>query len=295
MLVVHVQPSDAPPVRYQGRVWVRVGSTLQVATPEEERRLSERRRWRDLPFDSRAVEDATLDDLMLDFIRTSYLPAAVSEEVLQQNQRDIEQQLRSLRFLAVNGKPNYGAVLVFGKDPLQFLPGAYLQFVRFDGTTLTDPVKDQKRLSGPLFEILSKLDDLLSINISTASNPGAGPVEVRVPDYPIQALQQLARNAVMHRVYDQTNTPVRVNWFDDRVEISNPGGLYGHVTKENLGTGATAHRNPLVAEAMRILGYVQTFGIGIPLAKQALEKNGNPPVEFQIQPTFFGATVRGRG
>lgn len=294
LLVVVVEPSDSPPVRYQGRVWVRIGSTLQLATPEEEQRLSERRRFRDLPFDYRPVEGATLNDLLLEFFRASYLPSAVSDEVLVQNQRSLEQQLRSLRFLSLENRPNYGAILTFGKDPLVYLPGAYIQFARFEGNSITDAIKDQKPLSGPLFEILPKLDDLLTIHVLTASNPGAAPVEIRVPDYPIIALQQLVRNAVMHRAYENAHTPVRVYWFDNRVEITNPGGLYGHVTRENLGSGATAYRNPLLAEAMRVLGYVQNFGMGIPLTNDALLKYGNPPVEFDIQPTFFRATLRRR-
>ncbi|MCX7014241.1 MAG: putative DNA binding domain-containing protein [Candidatus Sumerlaeota bacterium] len=294
MLAILVQPSDSPPVRYQGQVWVRVGSTLQLATPEEEKRLSERRRSRDLPFDSRPVEEATLESLDLDFFRRTYLPSAISGEVLAENQRGLEQQLQSLRFLSVEGKPTHGALLGFGKDPLQFHPGAYVQFVRFDGTAMTDPVKDQKQISGPLLEVLSTIDEVLNINISTESVPSAGPVEIRAPDYPVGALRQLARNAVMHRSYELTNAPVRLYWFADRVEITNPGGLYGQVTKENLGAGATDYRNPLLAEFMRVLGYVQRFGIGIPLAQSELQQNGNPPVEFQIEPTYFCVIVRRR-
>ncbi len=294
MLVVQVYPSDAPPVRCKGRIWIRAGSTVREATPEEERRLSERRRSRDLPFDHRPAGDATLNDLQINFFKETYLPSAVEADVLEQNQRSLEQQLRLLRFLAANDKPTYGAVLVFGKDPLSFVPGAYLQFVRFHGSAVDDPVKDQKQISGPLCEMISKLDDLLNINISTASNPAAGPIEARTPDYPVVALRQLARNALMHRAYEQANAPARIYWFDDQVEISNPGGLYGHVTCENLGRGATAYRNPLLAEAMRVLGYVQNFGAGIPMAEAALSKNGNPPIEFRIEPTFFFATIRNR-
>jgi len=67
-----------------------------------------------------------------------------------------------------------------------------------------------------------------------------------------------------------TNTPVRIYWFSNRIEIYNPGGLYGNVNSENLGKGATDYRNPLVAEAMKVLGYVQRFGLGVPLAKEKL-------------------------
>jgi len=106
------------------------------------------------------------------------------------------------------------------------------------------------------------------------------------------ALLQLVRNAIMHRSYENTNAPVKVYWFSDRIEISNPGGLYGQVNSKNFGKGTTDYRNPLIAESMRVLGYVQRFGMGIPLAEHELEQNGNPPPEFQFEPGSFLVTVR---
>jgi len=108
--------------------------------------------------------------------------------------------------------------------------------------------------------------------------------EAQHPDYPLAALQQLTRNAVLHRTYDGTNAPVRLHWFSDRIEIQSPGGPFGQVTVENFGrSGVTDYRNPHLAEVMKNLGYVQRFGLGIPLAREALEKNGNPPPRFVVE------------
>jgi len=245
-----------------------------------------------LPFDSRPVVGATLDHLDLEFFRHAYLPAAVAPDVLRENDRSVNQQLVSLRFLSGHETPNYAAVLVFGRDPRQWLPGAYVQFVRINGTELTDPVRDQKELSGPLQQVLYRLDELLEINISTATDIAGGVRELRHPDYPIVALQQLSRNALMHRSYENTNAPVKVYWFSDRIEISNPGGLYGQVNPENFGTGATDYRNPLVAEAMKVMGYVQRFGLGLPLAQRELQKNGNPLPDFVFEAGSVLVVVR---
>ena len=120
-------------------------------------------------------------------------------------------------------------------------------------------------------------------------------MEIREPDYPIVALQQLARNGVLHRTYEGTNAPVRINWFSDRIEILSPGGPYGQVTRTNFGNpGITDYRNPHLAEAMKILGYVQRFGVGIPLARKELAKNGNPPPEFIVEDTYVLVIVRRR-
>ena len=79
------------------------------------------------------------------------------------------------------------------------------------------------------------IDEIIDANISVAADVRTGVTEIKSPDYPIVALQQLIRNAVLHRTYEATNAPVRVYWFSDRIEIHNPGGLYGQVTPENFG------------------------------------------------------------
>lgn len=82
---------------------------------------------------------------------------------------------------------------------------------------------------------------------------------------------------------------------DDRIEISSPGGPFGVVTKENFGgPGITDYRNPNLADAMKVLGFVQRFGIGIQSARAELQKNGNPEPEFQVEPVTVVATVRRR-
>ncbi len=289
--IVQVDPSRDPPVRYQGRCWVRVGPSTREATPDNERRLIERRRAADLPFDRRRALDATLDDLDLNFLQREYLPSAFAEEVLTANDWHVKQQLASLR-LITGETPCYGAVLVAGRDPLRWIPSAYIQFLGIDGTELADPIKHQKRLVGPLNEVARQLDDLIDLNISVATDITSGAREKRQPDYAAVALQQLVRNALVHRNYETSNAPVHVYWFSDRVEIHSPGGLYGQVTPENFGTGVTDYRNPLVAEALAVLGYIQRFGVGIPMARKALADNGNPPPEFDFQDTAVLTTIR---
>ncbi len=75
LAVIIVEPLDAPPVRYKGQVWVRVGPRKAIATDEEERRLAEKRRTKDLPFDIHSVPSAIMDDLDLDLFYQVYLPS----------------------------------------------------------------------------------------------------------------------------------------------------------------------------------------------------------------------------
>lgn len=120
------------------------------------------------------IESGESDRVELDMraFEDDYLPCAVSAEVLAENRRDREEQLRALRLVARNGAPTVTAVLVLGKDPRYWFPGAYLQFVRYDGTAVTDGIVDHAELSGPLPEQLHDADRLLRLNISHALDTG---------------------------------------------------------------------------------------------------------------------------
>lgn len=270
--VVEVQPAMAPPVRYKGRIYIRVGPRRAIANADEERRLSERRRSLDLPFDSRPVAGATMADLDMYDFTARLLPAMLPADVLAENDRTNLQRLAALRLASLNGAPTAAGLLAIGTDPLSILPGAYVQFLRLDGDGLDAPIRDEKQMSGTLLEVLRQLDEVLELNVTSAVDLTSGRRERRSADYPLVALQQVARNAVMHRSYENTNAPIRLTWYVDRIEVVSPGGPYGVVSPANFGQpGITDYRNPAIAELMRGLGYVQRFGVGLPSTRSALE------------------------
>lgn len=284
LAVITVEPSKDTPIAYKGVICIRSGPRRGVATNEEVRILTEKRKHGDLPFDLHPVDEASIDDdLDLTLFKEEYLRTAVDPEILAQNDRSIEEQLASLRFIndMENRKPTVVGILALGTDPVQHLPGAYIQFLRIDGEELTDPIKDRKQISGSISRVLRLLDDIFEAHISVSSDITTGSTEISRPEYPIVALREIARNAVMHRNYEGTNAPVRITWFNDRIEIQSPGGPYGQVSVETFGAqGVTDYRNPHLAEVLKSLGYVQKFGVGISLARKEMEKNGNPDPEF---------------
>ncbi|HVC61471.1 MAG TPA: ATP-binding protein [Acetobacteraceae bacterium] len=292
MAIVEVTPSDNPPLKYQGRVCVRIGPRKGFATPEEERRLTEKRRWGNLPFDQQPVPGTSVDDLDLLRFREEYLPTVVPRDVLAENGREITDQLRALRLLAPDGRPTAAGLLICGKDPRSWIPGAYVQFVRYPSGDISDVVQDHKEISGPLADVMRRIDEIIEVNIAVSAEL-SGPVQRDQATYPAVALQELARNAVIHRTYEGTAAPVRLTWFSDRVEIASPGGPYGAVTLESFGVeGLTDYRNPTLGEAAKALGFIQRFGSGIPRARAALARNGNPAPEFRVEPTYVHVTLR---
>ena len=278
--VVEVLPSDLPPVRYKGQVWIRVGPRKAIANEQEERILSERRVASARSFDARACPESSLDDLALGLF-DSYRREAVSADTIISNHRTLEEQLASLRFFDLHRNcPSMAGILLFGKNPRYFLAGAYIQYLRIDGALLTDPLLDQSEISGDLLSVLRELDNRIKSGINTALQTVSGLREKTVQDYPEGAIRELLMNAVMHRNYE-SNTPIRLYWFNDRIEIQSPGGLYGEVTPENY-MRRNSYRNPVIAETMKTMGYVNRYGYGIQRAQVLLHENGSAPARFEF-------------
>ena len=283
--VVVVHPSDSPPVRYRGRIHVRVGPRRGIATPQDERLLNEKRRHRDMPFDLQAVPSATLRDLDLVRFEQEYLPQAFAVDVLEANQRTMEERLAATKMTASadDPTPTVLGLLVLGKSPQDFLPGAYVQFLRSAGTNETDPVIDSADIRGAIPDIIRRLDEKLMAHNSVAVDILSGPLERRTSLFPLDAIQQITRNALLHRTYESTNAPVHVYWFSDGIQVSSPGGPFGIVSSDNFGhPGVIDYRNPNLADAMRTLGFVQRFGFGIQIARRLLQESGHPDLEFDI-------------
>lgn len=280
LAIVEVIPSDLPPVRYKGRVYIRVGPSKAIANEQEERILSERRVALARSFDARPCNEAVIDDLALGQF-DAYRREAVDAETIEANHRSVPHQLASLRLYDPEQEcPTYAGLLLVGKNPRFFLPGAYIQYLKLPKTSLTDAPQDQAEISGDLLSVLRELDTRIRVLIQTGMSQISVLQENLTPDYPQIALRELLMNAVMHRNYD-SNSPIRFYVFSDHVEIQSPGGLYGEATRENFPT-RNSYRNPVIAEAMKSLGFVNRFGYGVQRAKALLEENGNPPAQFEF-------------
>lgn len=297
MAVVTVMPSDVPPLKYEGRIWIRTGPRRSIANAQEERILTEKRRYKNLPFDAYPVPTAKVSDLARVIFESEFLPSAFAEDVLAENGRSYEERLASCRMIVSpdDTTPTVVGLLALGKSPQDFLPGAYIQFLKIEGTELPDPVSDEQRMGGALVEMLRRTEEKLRSHNRTAVDIVSQATHLKSTPYPQVALQQILYNAVLHRAYESTNAPVRIYWFSDRIEIISPGGPYGNVTPENFGKpGVTDYRNPNIADVLKTFGFIQAFGRGIASARREMEKNGNPPIEFEINQTAVACILRAR-
>ncbi|MES2663337.1 MAG: RNA-binding domain-containing protein, partial [Pseudomonadota bacterium] len=141
--LVEVFPSDLPPVRYKGRVHIRIGPRKAIANEQEEKLLTEKRVSFAKSFDATPCLGSTLNDLNLALF-AAYRTKVIDEETIAANHRSIEEQLSSLRLFNPERQcPSHAGILIFGKNPKYFLPGAYIQYLKFPANNFEDIPIDQ--------------------------------------------------------------------------------------------------------------------------------------------------------
>ena len=282
VLVVEVTPSQVPPVRYRGRIWVRVGPRKSIATEAEEKLLTERRLSNIRTFDAMPCLGTTLEDLDITLFKKEYLSKAVAEDILQEDKRTIEEQMASLGLYDLHYQcPTNAAIVLFGNNPERFLHGAYIQYVRFKGLDRAGDIINEHKFSGNLCKVLPRIDVFVETSIAQKRPiPISVLREKTVSKYPYWATRELLMNAIMHRDYE-SNAPVAFYEYDDRIEIQNAGGLYGKVSANNF-PNVSDYRNPFIAEAMKVLGYVNRFSRGVYRVQKELEENGNGKASFDF-------------
>ena len=293
VLVVEVTPSFDTPVRYRGRTFIRIGPRRDIATIEEERILSERCAASLPTFDTRPCREAKLEDLDTETIQREYMPRAIDTDTRANDHRPLTEQLASLRLWNMQWNcPTFAALIMFGKNPKFFMPGAYIQYVRFQGETNGGAILNERRFEGCLYNTLPLLENFIRDGIVTNRPiPVSILREKQVRNYPYKALRELMMNAIMHRDY-QSNMPTRFYQYDKHIEIMNPGGLYGQARPENF-PNVNDYRNNVVAEIMKTLDYVNKFNHGIMEVQDLLRENENPPAEFNTGLlTAFSVIVR---
>ena len=101
-----------------------------------------------------------------------------------------------------------------------------------------------------------------------------------IVDFPHWATRELLMNAICHRDYE-SNGPVQFYQYDDRIEIMNPGGLYGKVTPDIFPV-VNDYRNGFVAEGMKVLGFVNRYRRGVQAVQDELRSNGNGEADFKL-------------
>lgn len=256
-----------------------------------------RRKNRD---DIRPVEDATL--MALD-------EAALEEYLLKRKlnrpnfAKEPQKRLYELTGITRNGKLTLAAVLLFCPYPQAYYPQLGIIATRVPGTEMGQLDErgqrflDSKRIEGNLPEMLDTAVSFLRNNmrVSMRIDPKTGE-RIDVPEYPMDAVREAVLNALIHRDYSvyTENMPIQMILFSDRLEIRNPGGLYGRLTLDQLGKIQPDTRNPFLVTTMEALGKTENRYSGIPRIRRAMEEAGLPAPVFRDDRGEFSVCLYNR-
>jgi ATP-dependent DNA helicase RecG len=278
--------------------WVRVDSSTREARNGLLHRLLAARG--DVPpWDERLATEATVDDLDPLAIRDTLVRMQVWSQAPELDHW-LDPTVRISTFMLplcgrepLTGvvRPRNFALLLFGREPQRFVPGAVSTFSKYPGTDRSEPYNESTWHGGTLVDQARQLlAHLQQEAIGITDKSSGGPENLQ--KYPSRALQEALINALVHRDYT-SREPVRVVAYADRVEITSPGGLDPRADRERFlrGTASPVWRNRSLAWVFIRLQLAQSEGQGIPAIQRSLEAGGSPPATFTVTDDFVTCVV----
>ncbi len=185
------------------------------------------------------------------------------------------------------------AAILFASDPTRYISGARVQFVRRTGVGPgPGPTSHREQIKGPLPLMVERC--LESIAEHTRRFEAVLDVKREsIPEYPRRVLREAVANALAHRDYGLVGATVDLTVWDDRVEVTSPGSLPGHITPENIRSEHYS-RNGRIMGVLRTIGLVEEYGEGVDLMFREMEARLLEPPAFDVTPTSVKVTLRNR-
>lgn len=211
-----------------------------------------------------------------------------------------EREINRLQGFVVDNKPTVAALMLFSVYPQAYFPQLCITAVSVPGKEMSatgsvgERFIDNKRIEGSITQMLN--DALIfvrkNMKVKTIIDAETGMRNDRT-EYPVIAVRELVLNALIHRDYSihTESAPITITMYSDRMEIENPGGLYGRMTLDNLGFVSADTRNPYIAGALEIMGETENRYSGIPTIRSAMKNAGLPQPVFVNNRGVFKAIL----
>ena len=295
-----VDVSDRP-VFYKGVGRIK-GSYIRVGESDEPMSEYEiysyeafRKRIRD---DIRIVEGAKIQ-LFDEKRMAEYLSRVKSERKnLADNVSDDE--ILELMGVTSDGTPTLAGLMTFSKYPQTYFPQLCITAVALPGTEMgetgTDGERfiDNKRITGAIPDMLEEAVEFVRTNSRTKTIIDDNGKRVDKNEYPIKAVREAILNALVHRDYSiyTENTPIRIEMYRDRMEVTNSGGLYGKISIDALGKVHPETRNAALANMLELLNITENRYSGIPTMRREFLNAGLPAPNFSVIHGEFKVVMR---
>jgi len=274
-------------VSYNGKYYIRTGSTTQVLADRELQRFLLKKCK--LSWENQIVDKATLDDI--DPRTINYFKKLAYKRIKDIENEDTLLILQKLNLVDENQKLRYSAILLFGKNPQKYFASSYFKIGRF--ANHVDIITDDL-IEGNLFSQLTKVLDVLRtkylrniIKKETAENWS------RIEDweYPYEAIREAVINTLIHK--DYTGAQVQMRIYDNELSLWNSGELMEDLTLDKLRIPhKSVLRNENIANAFYLAGLIEAWGRGTIRIINECKKAGMPEPEFKhdtkgVEITFY--------
>ena len=287
------------PVFYKGKgrlkgSYTRVGDSDEPMTEYEVYSYEAyRKKYQD---DIRGVRRATLSSLNQEKL-------ALYTDLLKKGKPNLanldDESIYELMSVTRNNETTLSATMIFSPYPQAYFPQLCITAIAVPGTEignlgdLGERFLDNQRIEGSIPEMLEEAIRFVKKNMKnkTIINPITGVREDRT-DYPITAVREAIINALVHRDYSihTEGMPIQIIMYEDRMEIKNPGGIYGRIKVDQLGKMQPDTRNPVLALALETLRVTENRYSGIPTIRRAMEKYNLKEPKFADERGSFTVT-----
>ncbi len=255
LVEIHINTYDVP-ISFNGKYYIRRGSTTQQLTDKELNRFllqKSRTSWESLP-----EHNATIDDI--DEKTIEKFKNLAKKRVLGIENEDTKTIISKLRLTDEKGNLKRAAILLFAKDPQKYYISSYFKIGRF--TSLTDIVTDDV-IEGNLFSQLNKVLEVLRAKYLRNIISGYDENWVRIEDleYPYEAIREAVINTLIHKDYSGSHVQMRI--YNNEINLWNSGALLEDLTPEKLkGKHKSVLRNELIANTFYKAGLIEAWGRG---------------------------------
>lgn len=288
------------PCYYKGKgrmagSYVRVGESDEQMTDYEIYSYEAyRKKYQD---DIRIVENASFNTLNISLFEEYKIKCKKDKPNIS---KISDNQFNELLSITRGGKLTLSSVLLFGIYPQAYFPQLSIIATKLFGDKIGENGEngerfiDNKRIEGSIPEMLEGALNFVGNNmkISTVIDPRTGKRKDKA-EYPLIAVREVILNALVHRDYSihTEGMPIQIIMYSDRMEIKNPGGLYGRLRIDQLGKTQPDTRNPVLAVAMETMQLTENRYSGIPTIRSEMKKAGLSEPKFEDMRGNFVVTL----
>ena len=244
----------------------------------------------------RVIERANLDSFSKDLLEEYFLKLTSEKPILAKHNR---QSILNLQGMVENDKPTVAGLMLVGDYPQRFFPQMSVTAMVVNGDEIglaghnSERFIDSKRFDGTIVQMLEESMKFVKRNMKTAIIIDENGHRNDKPEYPLMAVREIILNALIHRDYSTytEDSPIRIILFKNRLEVSNPGGLYGRLTINDLGKKPGDTRNPYIASNLEIMLSTENRFSGIPTIIEEMRLAGLKPPVFEDKRGNFIVTL----